>query len=111
MNENTEAMCGKAGAATNHSNCEAKADANEVTASPKEIAAALSKWLLNKGISQRLFASKILNRSQRSLSDYLSKPPDQMPKTHGRVIWLTLDEFLKSKSQQDALVSEFKTGN
>ena len=111
MNENTETTCGKAGTATNRSNCEAEADANEVTASPKEIAAALSKWLLNKGVLQRLFASKILSRSQGSLSDYLSKPPDQMPKTHGRVIWLTLDEVLKSKSQQDALVSEFKTGN
>lgn len=64
-----------------------------------------------KGISQRLFASRILNRSQGSLSDYLSKPPDQMPKTHGRAIWLTLDEFLQSKTQQDALVSEFKKGN
>lgn len=42
VNENTEATGGEAGTATNHSNREAEADANEVTASPKEIAAALS---------------------------------------------------------------------
>ena len=34
-----------------------------------------------------------------------------MPKTHGRAVWLTLDAFLKSSSQQEDLVSECKRGN
>ena len=80
-------------------------------ASPREIATEISKWLLAKGVSQKFFATKILNRSQRSLSDYISKAPSEMPKTHGRAIWMTLDDFLKSPNQQEGLISEFKRGN
>lgn len=77
----------------------------------KKNATAISKWLLNRGLSQRFFASKVLNRSQGSFSDYLPKAPSEMPKTHGRAVWLTLDAFLKSSTQQEELVSEFKRGN
>ena len=68
---------------------EATSAAEEVIASPREIATEISKWILAKGVSQKFFAAKILNRSQGSLSDYISKAPSEMPKTHGRTIWMT----------------------
>jgi len=43
-------------------------------------------------------------------SDYLTKPPQQMPKAHGRGTWLRLEKFIDSKEQQEALVKLFRNG-
>ena len=67
--------------------------------------------ILTKGVSQKFFATKVLNQSQGSLSDYLSKVPSEMPKTHSQATWVTLDAFFKSPNQQEGLISEFKKGN
>lgn len=53
----------------------ASTSSTEATASPKEIAKQITSLLSDKGIPQRLFAEKVLNRSQGSFSDYLSKAP------------------------------------
>ena len=82
-----------------------------MTGSPKEIAAKISQWLSKNCISQRFFVSKVVNRSQGSLSDFLSKAPNHMPKTHARAIRLKLDESLKCPRQQEDLLSEFKKGS
>lgn len=76
----------------------------EATASPREIAKQITTLLSEKGIPQRLFAEKVLNRSQGSFSDYLAKPPAEMPKTHSRAIWFKLKEFLESQEQQQELL-------
>lgn len=76
----------------------------EATASPREIAKQITSLLSEKGIPQRLFAEKVLNRSQGSFSDYLSKPPEEMPKTHSRAVWFKLKEFLESQEQQQELL-------
>jgi len=80
----------------------------EATVSPAEIAKQITSLLNDKGIPQRLFAEKVLNRSQGSFSDYLSKAPTEMPKTHSRAIWSKLKEFLESEEQQQELM-EMKT--
>lgn len=56
----------------------------EATVNPKEIAKQITSLLRDKGIPHHLFSEKVLNRSQGSLSDYLSKAPTEMPKTHSR---------------------------
>lgn len=86
----------------------APTSSTEATASPKEIAKQITSLLSNKGISQRLFAEKVLNRSQGSFSDYLSMAPAEMPKRHSRAIWFKLREFLESQEQQQELM-EMKT--
>ena len=78
-------------------------------ASPKEIAKQITSLLSNKGIAQRLFAEKVLNRSQGSFSNYLSKDPAEMPKTHSWAIWFKLKDFLESQEQQQELMQIMKT--
>ena len=79
-----------------------------VTVSPKEIVKQITSLLGDKGIPQCLFAEKVQNRSQESFSDYLSKAPTEMPKTHTWAIWSKLKEFLESEEQQQELM-EMKT--
>ena len=86
----------------------ASTEATEATANPREITKRITSLLSDKGIPQRLFAEKVLNRSQGSFSDYLSKAPAEMPKTHSRAIWVKLKEFLESQEQQQELM-ETKT--
>ena len=81
---------------------------SEATVSPKEIAKQITSLLSDKGIPQRLFAEKVLNRSQGTFSDYLSKAPAEMPKTHSRAIWVKLQQFLESEEQQQELLAEMK---
>ena len=81
------------------------------TASPKEIAKQITSLLSDKGIPQRLFAEKVLNRSQGSFSDYLSKAPAEIPKTHSRTIWVKLKEFLESQEQQPELMEMNRSKN
>ena len=81
------------------------------TASPKEIAKQITSLLSDKGIPQRLFAEKVLNRSQGSFSDYLSKAPEEIPKTHSRIIWVKLKEFLESQEQQQELMEMARSKN
>ena len=68
------------------------------TASPKEIAKQITSLLSDKGIPQRLFAEKVLKRSQGSFSDYLSKAPAEIPKTHSRIIWVKLKDSWSAKN-------------
>ena len=64
------------GPAINHSvPTTASTSSTEATASRKEIAKHITSLLSDKGVPQRLFAGKVLNRSQGSFSDYLSKAP------------------------------------
>lgn len=56
----------------------------EATVSPKEIANQTTSLLSDKGIPQHLFAEKVLNRSQGSFSDYLSKAPPRCLKRIAR---------------------------
>ena len=79
-------------------------------AQPQQIATMISTFLGNEGIPQRFFAKEILNRSQSTFSDYLTKPPQQMPKAHGRGRWLRLQKFIDSKEQQEELIKLFKRG-
>lgn len=72
---------------------------------PKETAKQIFNLLSVKGIPQPLFAKKVLNRSQGSFSDYLSKAPAEMPKMHSRAIWIKM-EFLESQEQQQELILE-----
>ena len=81
------------------------------TASPKEIAKQITSLLSDKGIPQRLFAEKVLNRSQGSFSDYLSKAPAEIPKTYSRIIWVKLKEFLESQEQQQELMEMKRSQN
>lgn len=83
----------------------------EATASPKKIAKQITSLLSDKGIPQRLFAEKVLNRSQGSFSDYLSKAPAEIPKTHSRAIWVKLKEFLESQEQQQELMEMARSKN
>ena len=78
--------------------------------SPMEIARKISILLSNKGIPQCFFAERVLNRSQGSFSDYLSKPPAVMPKTHSRAIWLKLKQFLENEEEQKELIIELNKG-
>ena len=78
--------------------------------SPMEIARKISILLSNKGIPQRFFAERVLNRSQGSFSDYLSKPPTVMPKTHSRAIWLKLKQFLENEEERKELIIELNKG-
>ena len=84
----------------------ASTSSTEDTASQKEIAKQLTGLLSDKGIPQRLFAEKVLNRSQGSFSTYLSKAPAEIPKTHSRAIWVKLKEFLESQEQQQELMGD-----
>lgn len=77
---------------------------------PKEIAENVTTWLRNNGISQKYFAAKVLNRSQGSFSDYVTKAPSEMPKTHGRAIWLRLHQFLQNEDEQEDLRKQIKKG-
>lgn len=52
----------------------------EATMSPRKIAKQITSLLSEKGITQCLFAGKVLNRSHGSFSDYLSKPPKRCRK-------------------------------
>ena len=89
----------------------ASTSSTEATASPKEIARQITSLLSDKGIPQRLFAEKVLNRSQGSFSDYLSKAPAEIPKTHSRIIWVKLKEFLESQEQQQELMEMARSKN
>lgn len=64
----------------------------EATGSPKEIPKQITSFLSDKGIPQHLFAKKVLNRSQGSFSNYLSKAPVEMPRMHSRAIWFRSQE-------------------
>lgn len=77
---------------------------------PNEIAAKGSRWLQRNNVPQKYFAGKILNRSQGSFSEYLTKAPPKMPRSHGREIWQGLQEFLKSEEEQKELREEFREG-
>ncbi|CAH3156614.1 unnamed protein product, partial [Porites evermanni] len=83
----------------------------EATASPKEIAKQITSLLSDKGIPQRLFAEKVLKRSQGLFSDYLSKAPAEIPKTHSRAIWVKLKEFLERQEQQQELMEMKRSKN
>lgn len=80
----------------------------EIEAFPKQIANDIVKILQNSGIPQSFYAKEILNRSQGTFSDYLTKAPDIMSKTHVRANWLRLEELLKSREEQEELLSKFK---
>ena len=77
---------------------------------PKEIAAKVSRWLQRNNVPQKYFAEKVLNRSQGSFSDYLTKAPPTMSKSHGRGIWQRLQDFLESEEQQKELREQFREG-
>lgn len=77
---------------------------------PKEIAAKVSRWLQRNNVPQKYFAEKVLNRSQGSFSNYLTKAPPTMPKSHGRGIWQRLQDFLGSEEQQKELREQFREG-
>ena len=77
---------------------------------PKEIAAKVSRWLQRNNVPQKYFAEKVLNRSQGSFSDYLTKAPPTMPKSHGRGICQRLQDFLESEEQQKELREQFREG-
>jgi len=61
-------------------------------------------------VSQTFFAKTVLNRSQGSFSDYLTKVPKELLTTHGRAIWFTLNDFLNDPKKQDLVISEYKEG-
>lgn len=88
----------------------AKKNTEDVILLPREIASKVSRWLLTKGVSQTFFAKRVVNRSQGSFSDYITKAPNELPKTHGRGIWVTLNAFLNDPKQQAALIDEYKKG-
>ena len=77
---------------------------------PKEIAAKVSRWLLRNNVAQKYFAEKVLNRSQGSFSDNLTKAPPTMPKSHGRGIWQRLQQFVESEQEQKELREQFQEG-
>lgn len=77
---------------------------------PKEIVERVTTWLRNNRISQKYFAANVLNRSQGSFSDYVTKAPPKMPKTHGRAIWLRLNQFIQSEDEQEDLRQQIKKG-
>lgn len=77
---------------------------------PKEIAARVSRWLQRNNVPQKYFAGKVLNRSQGSFSEYLTKAPPTMPRSHGRGIWQRLQQFLKSEEEQKELRKQFREG-
>lgn len=83
---------------------------SEENISPRDVASKISKWLHSKGVSQTFFAKTVLNRSQGSFSDYLTKAPNELPTTHGRAIWFTLSDFLNDPKRQVAVISEYKKG-
>ena len=89
----------------------ASTSSTEATASPKEVAKQLTSLLSDKGIPQGLFAKKVLNRSQGSFSNYLSKAPTEIPKTHSQAIWVKLKEFLESQEQQQELMEMKRSQN
>ena len=89
----------------------ASTSSTEATASPKEVAKQLTSLLSDKGIPQGLFAKKVLNRSQGSFSNYLSKAPTEIPKTHSQAIWVKLKEFLESQEQQQELMEMARNKN
>ena len=61
-------------------------------------------------VPQKVFAEKILHRSQGSFSDYMSKAPSTMPKTHGRAVWQELNDFLQSEEKQEELLQQLREG-
>ena len=69
---------------------------------PKEIASKICRWLQRNSVPQKVFAEKILHRSQGSFSDYMSKAPSTMPKTHGRAVWQEVNDFLKRREARGA---------
>ena len=89
----------------------ASTSSTEATASPKEIAKQITSLLSDKGIPQRLFAEKVLKRSQGSFSDYLSNARAEIPKTHSRIIWVKLKEFLECQEQQQELMEMARSKN
>ena len=89
----------------------ASTSSTEATASPKEVAKQLTSLLSDEGIPQGLFAKKVLNRSQGSFSNYLSKAPTEIPKTHSQAIWVKLKEFLESQEQQQELMEMKRSQN
>ena len=77
---------------------------------PKEIVERVTTWLQNNGIPQKYFAAKVLNRSQGSFSDYVTKSPSEMPKIHDRAIWLRLHQFLQNEDGQEDLWKQINKG-
>ena len=77
---------------------------------PKEIAEKVSRWLQRNNIVQKYFAEKVLNRSQGSFSDYLTKAPSTMPKSHGLGIWQRLHQFIESDDEKKELQEQLKEG-
>ena len=77
---------------------------------PKEIAEKVSRWLQRNNVPQKYFAEKVLNRSQGSFSDYLTKAPSTMPKSHGRGIWQRLHQFIESDDEKKELREQFREG-
>lgn len=77
---------------------------------PKEIASKICRWLQRNSVPQKVFAEKILHRSQGSFSDYMSKAPSTMPKTHGRAVWQELNDFLQSEEKQEELLQQLREG-
>ena len=59
---------------------------------------------------EKYFAEKVLNRSQGSFSDYLTKAPPTMPKSHSHGIWQRLQQFLESEEEQEELQEQFREG-
>ena len=59
---------------------------------------------------QKYFAEKVLNRSQGSFSNYLTKAPPTMLKSHGRGIWQQLQQLLESEEEQKELRKQFREG-
>ena len=74
---------------------------------PKEIA---QKLAVELNMPEKYFAEKVLNWSQGSFSDYLTKAPPTMPKSHSHGIWQRLQQFLESEEEQEELREQFREG-
>ena len=68
------------------------------------------KLAVELNMPEKYFAEKVLNRSQGSFSDYLTKAPPTMPKSHSHGIWQRLQQFLESEEEQEELREQFREG-
>ena len=68
------------------------------------------KLAVELNMPEKYFAEKVLNRSQGSFSDYLTKAPPTMPKSHSHGIWQRLQQFLESEEEQEELREQFRQG-
>ncbi|KAK3747895.1 hypothetical protein QZH41_001360 [Actinostola sp. cb2023] len=79
--------------------------------SPEELAKLLKAWLSKKRVSVAFVASKVVGRSQGTLSSLLNKPPSTFPARTGREPWKKINELMNSRETQDDLVAEYRESN